>query len=41
MAMLAKTGPTVTTNIKNKEWEKFDRNDPKRAGWKLKKLTPG
>ena len=36
---VSQTGPTVTTDI-NKEWEKFDHNDPKHAAWKLKSWPP-
>ena len=37
-AYVSQTGPTVTTDVK--EWEDFDRNDPKRAGWKSKSRPP-
>ena len=39
MAMLAKQAQLWLTDGKNRELEKFDHNDPKRAGWKLKKST--
>ena len=25
---VSQTGPTVATDIKNREWDDFDRNDP-------------
>ena len=37
---VSQTGPTVTTDVKNRDREDFDHNDPTRAGSKLKKSTP-